>query len=65
MRTIVRDAATVALLLGLTAVPAAEASGRHDAPQARVWVTTPDRAELMAERPRVTFGTTPSAQRRS
>jgi glucosylceramidase len=62
MRTIVRDVATVALLLGLTAVPAAEASGRHDAPQARVWVTTPDRAELMAERPRVTFGTTPSAQ---
>jgi glucosylceramidase len=59
MRTI---AATMALLLGLTAVPSAEATGGHHAPQARVWVTTPDRAELMAERPPVTFGTTPSAQ---
>lgn len=57
MRTI----AIVALLLGLTAVPGAEASGRHDEPRARVWVTTPDRAELMAERPPVTFGTAPSA----
>lgn len=52
-----RRTAIVVLLLGLTTVPAAEASS---APQARVWVTTPDRAELMHERPRVTFGTTPS-----
>lgn len=52
-----RRVAIVALTLGLTAVPAAEAS---HAPQARVWVTTPDRAELLHERPRVTFGTTPS-----
>lgn len=62
MRTIVRGVATVALLLGLPAVPGAEASGGQDAPQARVWVTTPDRAELMAEHPPVTFGTTPSTQ---
>lgn len=56
MRTI----AIVALLLGLTAVPPAAAT--HDLPRARVWVTTPDRAELLHERPPVTFGTTPSAQ---
>jgi glucosylceramidase len=55
MRTI----AIVALLVGLTAVPPAEAS---PAPQAQVWVTTPDRAELMARRAPVTFGTTPSTQ---
>ncbi|MEU0877349.1 glycoside hydrolase family 30 beta sandwich domain-containing protein [Lentzea sp. NPDC005914] len=48
-----RRTAIVALVLGLTAVPAAEASS---APQARVWVTTPDRTELMHERPRVAFG---------
>jgi len=59
MRTIVHGLATVALLLGLTALPA---EAERDAPQARVWVTTPDRAELMAERPPVTFGTTPSNQ---
>jgi glucosylceramidase len=58
MRTI----ATMVLVLGLAAVPPAEAAGRHDAPQARVWVTTPDRAELMAQRPPVTFGTKPSTQ---
>ena len=52
-----RRAAIVALVLGLTAVPTAEASG---APAARVWVTTPDRAELLHERPRVAFGSTPS-----
>ncbi|GAA3623865.1 ricin-type beta-trefoil lectin domain protein [Lentzea roselyniae] len=52
-----RRTAIVALVLGLTAVPTAEAS---NAPAARVWVTTPDRAELLHERPRVTFGTTPS-----
>ncbi|KJK50603.1 glucan endo-1,6-beta-glucosidase [Lentzea aerocolonigenes] len=51
-----RLTAIVALVLGLTA-PAAEASS---APEARVWVTTPDRAELMHERPRVTFGTAAS-----
>lgn len=56
MRTLL----TVALLVGLTAAPAVEASGGVPAPQARVWVTTPDRAELMAERPPVTFGTRPS-----
>ncbi|MGW6929002.1 discoidin domain-containing protein [Lentzea sp. NPDC054927] len=52
-----RRTAIVALVLGLTAVPTAEASS---APEARVWVTTPDRAELMHERPSVAFGTTPS-----
>src|SRR5690349_4450001 len=59
MRTIVRGLVAVPLLLGLTAVPAE--AGR-DAPQARVWVTTPDRAELMAERAPVPFGTAPSDQ---
>ncbi|MDX8147656.1 discoidin domain-containing protein [Lentzea sp. BCCO 10_0061] len=53
-----RRTAIVALVVGLTAVPTAEASS---APQVRVWVTTPDRAELMHERPRVTFGTSESA----
>ncbi|MEU7476788.1 discoidin domain-containing protein [Lentzea sp. NPDC042327] len=52
-----RTTAIVALVLGLTAAPAAEASST---PEARVWVTTPDRAELLHERPRVAFGTTPS-----
>ncbi|MFC3893107.1 discoidin domain-containing protein [Lentzea rhizosphaerae] len=52
-----RRAAIVALVLGLTAVPAADASS---APQVRVWVTTPDRAELMHERPSVTFGNSAS-----
>jgi glucosylceramidase len=56
MRTI----AIVALLLGLTAVPPAQAADGRRVPQARVWVTTPDRAELMAPRPPVTFGTAPS-----
>ncbi|MFI7673799.1 discoidin domain-containing protein [Actinophytocola sp. NPDC049390] len=57
MRTIVRGLATATLLLGLVAVPAE--AGR-DAPPARVWVTTPDRAEVMTERPPVPFGTTAS-----
>jgi glucosylceramidase len=52
-----RRIAIAALVLGITAVPTAEASGQ---PEARVWVTTPDRAELLHERPRVTFGRTPS-----
>ncbi|TDV56557.1 discoidin domain-containing protein [Actinophytocola oryzae] len=56
MRTI----AVMVLLLGLTAAPPAAAD--RDVPRARVWVTTPDRAELMVERPPVTFGTTPSTQ---
>ncbi|HYQ69221.1 discoidin domain-containing protein [Actinophytocola sp.] len=58
MRTI----AIVALLLGLTAVPPAQAAAGRDVPRAQVWVTTPDRAELMAPRAPVTFGTTPSTQ---
>jgi glucosylceramidase len=58
MRTI----AIVALLLGLTAVPPARAAAGRDVPRAQVWVTTPDRAELMAPRAPVTFGTTPSTQ---
>jgi glucosylceramidase len=57
MRTIVRGLVTVPLLLGLTAIPAE--AGR-DAPQARVWVTTPDRTELVAERAPVAFGTAAS-----
>jgi glucosylceramidase len=59
MRTIVRGLATATLLVGLVAVPA---EAGHGAPQARVWVTTPDRAQLMAEQPPVTFGRTPSTQ---
>lgn len=51
-----RRTAIVALVLGLTA-PTAEAAS---APEVRVWVTTPDRAELMHERPRVQFGTAAS-----
>ncbi|MEV6235104.1 discoidin domain-containing protein [Lentzea sp. NPDC051838] len=51
-----RRIAIVALLLGLTA-PTAEASS---APEVRVWVTTPDRAELMHEQPRVAFAKTDS-----
>ncbi|MCE6995157.1 discoidin domain-containing protein [Saccharothrix sp. S26] len=50
--------ATAVLTAGLAvAVPAAA----HDTPAARVWVTTVDRAELLAERPSVTFrtGTSP------
>jgi glucosylceramidase len=51
----------MALILGLTAVPAAQASSPQSwAPQAQVWVTTADRSELLAQRPSVTFGTTPS-----
>jgi glucosylceramidase len=55
MRTAVRAATAVVLLLGLTTT--AQASGGHEA---RVWVTTVDRSELLAERPAVAFGTTPS-----
>jgi glucosylceramidase len=55
MRTI----AIMALLVGVTAAPPAEAT---HVPQARVWVTTPDRAELMRERAPVAFGKTPSTQ---
>jgi glucosylceramidase len=62
MRTFARNVAIVPLLFGLAAVPVAEASGGRDVPQARVWVTTPDRAELLAERAPVTFGRTSSAQ---
>jgi len=62
MRTILTSVLTPALVLGLMAVPAAEATHRPDAPRARVWVTTPDRAELMAERAPVRFGTTPSTR---
>ncbi|MFL6119338.1 discoidin domain-containing protein [Actinophytocola sp.] len=62
MRTIDRGVATMALLLGAIAVPPAGAAGGHGLAQARVWVTTPDRTELLAERPPVTFGTAPSAQ---
>ncbi|MBB5802858.1 glucosylceramidase [Saccharothrix ecbatanensis] len=58
MRTTVRRAATAALILGLAAVPAGQAADGHDpGPRARVWVTTVDRAELMAQRAPVTFGT--------
>ncbi|MFS8097198.1 discoidin domain-containing protein [Lentzea alba] len=53
-----RRTAIVALLVSLT-VPSAEAAERE--PEARVWVTTPDRTELLSERPRVTFGTAQSA----
>jgi glucosylceramidase len=60
-RTAMRTIAIVALILGMTAVPPAGAAHR-DVPRARVWVTTPDRAELMHERPPVPFGRTQSAQ---
>ncbi|WP_033438945.1 discoidin domain-containing protein [Saccharothrix sp. NRRL B-16314] len=62
MRTTVRRAATAALILGLAVVPAGQAADGHDTgPRARVWVTTVDRAELMAERAPVAFGTGSSA----
>ncbi|MGW4111373.1 discoidin domain-containing protein [Actinosynnema sp. NPDC004786] len=60
MSTTVRRAAAVALALGLVAGGATQAAGGPDVPRARVWVTTADRAELLAERPPVAFGTTPS-----
>ncbi|WP_447007687.1 discoidin domain-containing protein [Saccharothrix isguenensis] len=57
MRTTVRRASAAALILGLAAVPAGQAAGGHETgPRARVWVTTVDRAELLAERAPVTFG---------
>ncbi|MFD5831575.1 discoidin domain-containing protein [Lentzea sp. NPDC060358] len=57
-----RRTAIVALTLGLAAAPAPPTAAASGAPQVRVWVTTPDRAELLHERPAVRFGTTPSAQ---
>ncbi|MFD9700909.1 discoidin domain-containing protein [Lentzea sp. NPDC059081] len=58
-----RRTTIAALALGLTAVPAAApAAGTPGAEQVKVWVTTPDHAELLHERPAVTFGTKPSAQ---
>jgi glucosylceramidase len=53
-RTACGVAAAVALTLVSTASVQATAP-QHDAPRARVWVTTPDRAELMAEREPVAF----------
>ncbi|MBY8850507.1 hypothetical protein K7G98_19670, partial [Saccharothrix sp. MB29] len=66
-----RTVAAVGVAVALTASAVTsgqatgEATGRASGPRpgevaARVWVTTPDRAELLAERPRVAFGTTPS-----
>ena len=46
--------ATVVLTVGLTG--AVQATG-HETTSARVWVTTVDRAELLAERPSVPFRT--------
>ncbi|MGX6608373.1 discoidin domain-containing protein [Micromonosporaceae bacterium Da 78-11] len=55
-------ALTAALLVisagPISAAPADARPARQ--PQARVWVTTPDRAELLHERAPVTFGTTAS-----
>ncbi|MEV7042531.1 glycoside hydrolase [Amycolatopsis sp. NPDC051061] len=52
-------------LLVLTGLPQPVLPG-HRPPfgtvSAQVWVTTPDRTELLTERPNVVFGTTPSAQ---
>ncbi|MDQ2583984.1 discoidin domain-containing protein [Saccharothrix yanglingensis] len=66
-----RTVAAVGVAVALTASAvtsgqaSGEATGQASGPRpgevaARVWVTTPDRAELLAERPRVAFGTTPS-----
>ncbi|HEX7307629.1 discoidin domain-containing protein [Lentzea sp.] len=57
-----RRTTTTALVFGLIATAAAVPADASGAPQVRVWVTTPDRAELMHERPAVRFGSTPSAQ---
>jgi glucosylceramidase len=43
-------------------VPPASASADRGGPAARVWVTTPDRAELMHDRGTVAFGPGPSDQ---
>jgi glucosylceramidase len=53
-RTVGAAAATGILLLGGSAVPASAQAA--PAVRARVWVTTPDRAELLHERAPVTFG---------
>jgi glucosylceramidase len=53
-RTVGAAAATGLLLLGGSAVPASADSA--PAVQARVWVTTPDRGELLHERAVVAFG---------
>ncbi len=59
-RTAYGVAAAVALTLAGT-VSVQAAAPHHDAPRARVWVTTPDRAELMAEREPVAFRSGTSA----
>jgi glucosylceramidase len=50
-----------AITLALPGVPAA-AGGHHRAPSAEVWVTTPDRAELMHDRGSVPFTTASSTR---
>ncbi len=52
-------ATALALTTGLLTVPTAEA--HHPTTQARVWVTTPDRAELLHERAPVAFQRRPRA----
>ena len=54
-----------AVALTAAVVPPAAASADHPggpAPAARVWVTSPDRAELMHDRGTVAFGTRPSGE---
>ena len=54
-----------AVALTTAVVPPAAASADHPggpAPAARVWVTSPDRAELMHDRGTVAFGTRPSGE---
>ncbi|MFC6094641.1 discoidin domain-containing protein [Saccharothrix lopnurensis] len=67
MRRTVRGVAAVTTAVALTCggVVAAQATGPDRGPdrgavEARVWVTAADRSELLAERPRVAFGTAPS-----
>lgn len=48
-------AAALALATGSLTGPAAQAQPHHPTDQARVWVTTPDRAELLHERAPVAF----------
>ncbi|WP_405063095.1 discoidin domain-containing protein [Kribbella sp. NBC_01505] len=54
-------ATALALTTGLLTVPTAEA--HHPTTQARVWVTTPDRAELLHERAPVAFQPNKHSQR--
>jgi glucosylceramidase len=54
-------AAGVGLLLS-TGVAGPASTGTHRAPQARVWITTPDRAEQLQEQPPVVFHTGGSSQ---